>query len=717
VTRNPARRMAALLVLMLWIGGWSCATQLAATHLTGRSKGTPLCVVAGRPVFAPWKWYFWAAAFPTLPPQLRLANAIGYATFVLMLGGAVLGRRLSREPPKDTHGSARWSTLKELRKAGFGCEDGVVLCQSADAQYRRYNDADGKERWRITRHGELITDNSDGHVFFWTPSGGGKLISFVVPTALNWRESIVVYDTKREIWPLTAGWRSQYSRCLRFEPAAKHSVRINPLFQIPRDERDVAGAQTVATTLCRTHAEQNQGSHQHWKLTATDLITGAILHVLYAGARKSLAGVRQLLAGDGQAQVEVLLRMASTPHLGDRPHPQIVAYATAGLNMAPNERSGVFSSAISELGIFLDPRVAANTDVSDFSIEQLVMLPEPVSLYLVVEPGDEERMRPLIRLLLDTIGKALMRGLEVKPRTRRSFWARLRDVLWPAAEGGARRKRWRLLWLIDEMPTLGRLPFFELMLAAARGYGMKLALIAQSLNQVEAIYGTKHSINDNANTQLTSYARAYNTAKHISDMLGQYTATETRVSTSRKAGALFADGVTESEHAYAKPLLSADDIMHLPYDEVLLSAGGLHPYRGKKIMDYLDERFDNCTRAAPESVDAQRAELPVAPEHGWNTEPIEPALDALAELKKRFGIKDPEEAEGEKAATNKKAKTRLVIQARDAIDDAGAGAEEAAVGKKQRVKRKRGKAASTQTVIEAFDALDEVPEERAETPF
>lgn len=683
-----------MLALLLWMGGWSCATQVAATHLTARSKGPPLCVVAGRPVYAPWQWYFWSAAFPVMPPPLKAANAIGYATFALLIAAAALSRRLLRDPPKQTHGSARLSTLKELRAAGYGSEEGVVLCQSAEAQYRSYNDADGKQRWRLVRHGELITDDSDGHVFLWAPSGGGKLISFVVPTVLNWRASSVVYDTKREIWPITSGYVSQYARCLRFEPAAKHSVRFNPLFQIPRDDGDVAGAQIIATTLCGTHADQNQGSNQHWKLTATDLITGAILHVLYAGSRKSLAGVRQLLAGDGQAQVEVLLRMASTPHLGDRPHPQIVSYATAGLNMAGNERSGVFSSAISELGIFLDPRVAANTDVSDFSIEQLVTLPEPVSLYLVVEPGDEERMRPLIRLMLDQIGKTLMRGLEVRPRRRRSFWARLWDVLWPSSDASASkaRKRWRLLWLIDEMPTLGRLPFFELMLAAARGYGMKLAFIAQSLNQVEKIYGRNHSVNDNANTQLTFYARAYNTAKHISDMLGQCTATETRVSTSRKAGGLFVDGVTESEHAYAKPLLSADDIMRLPYDEVLLVADG-HSYRGKKIMDYLDARFDDCTLPAPESVEAQRAELPPAPEHGWHTEPIDPTMDVFAELKKRFGL---EGSEGEtKPADGKKR--------------AGRGRKKDDMAK--------AKAKAKQMVVEAYDAIDEAPEDRAEAPF
>jgi type IV secretion system protein VirD4 len=677
VTRHPARRMAAMLALVLWIIGWSCATQLAAAHLTDHFKGAALCVVAGKPFYAPWKWYLWVSAFPVVPPPLKAALAIGYATVGLLLVVAVLTRKLLRNPPKTTHGAARWASLQEMRRAGFGGENGVVLCQSADAKYTSYNDDAGEERWRLDRHGELICDNTSGHIFLWGSSGSGKLIAFVVPTACNWRESIIVYDTKREIWPLTAGWRAQFSRCLRVEPAAKHSVRINPLFQIPRDERDVAGAQSIAAILCQTHADANQGSNQHWKLTATDLITGAILHVLYAGARKSLAGVRQLLAGDGQTQVDVLLRMAATLHLGDRPHPQILAYATAGLNMAANERSGVFSTAISHLGIFLDPLVAANTDVSDFCIEQLVNLAEPVSLYFVVEPGDEERLRPLVRLLLDQIGKTLMRGLEVQPREERSFWKRLRDVLWPAVRTptSAKRKRHRLLWLIDEMPTLGRLPFFELMLAAARGYGMKLAFLAQSLNQIEAIYGRNHSINDNSNTQLTFYARSHNTAKHISDMLGQRTATETRVSTSRRAGGLFTDGVTESEHDYAMPLLAADEIMHLPYDDVLLTAGGRHPYRGKKVMDYLDERFRGCTLPAPESVEAQKAELPPRPAHGWNGEPLEPAVDVMAELKKRFGIEDPDESLGEEAPKAKKtskpkrkSKAKRVIVASDALD-------------------------------------------------
>ena len=122
-------------------------------------------------------------------------------------------------------------------------------------------------------------------------------------------------------------------------------------------------------------------------------------------------------------------------------------------------------------------------------------------------------MRPLVRLILDLIGKTLMRGLEVQlPTPRRGLGQRLRALLWPEpASAPTPARRYSLLWLIDEMPTLGKLPFFELMLAASRGYGMKLALIAQSHKQVEDIYGRNHSINDNATTQLTYYARSPNT--------------------------------------------------------------------------------------------------------------------------------------------------------------------------------------------------------------
>lgn len=70
---------------------------------------------------------------------------------------------------------------------------------------------------------------------------------------------------------------------------------------------------------------------------------GAILHVLYAEPDKTLAGVAAFLS-DPRRPIETTLRaMMATPHLGERPHPVVVAAARELLNKSENERSGVLS--------------------------------------------------------------------------------------------------------------------------------------------------------------------------------------------------------------------------------------------------------------------------------------------------------------------------------------------------------------------------------------
>jgi len=73
--------------------------------------------------------------------------------------------------------------------------------------------------------------------------------------------------------------------------------------------------------------------------------------------------------------------------------------------------------------LFLDPLVAYNTNDSDFSIAQLNSLPEPVSLYLVVPPSDQERLKPLFRLLLSQNNQTLTREVEThRPAPRQAGW-------------------------------------------------------------------------------------------------------------------------------------------------------------------------------------------------------------------------------------------------------------------------------------------------------
>jgi type IV secretion system protein VirD4 len=100
--------------------------------------------------------------------------------------------------------------------------------------------------------------------------------------------------------------------------------------------------------------------------------------------------------------------MMATAHLGEAgPHPVVASAARELLNKSDNERSGVLSTAMSYLGLYRDPVIAEVTKCSDWRIADLVEAKRPATLYLVVPPSDISRTKPLIRLILNQIGRGL----------------------------------------------------------------------------------------------------------------------------------------------------------------------------------------------------------------------------------------------------------------------------------------------------------------------
>ena len=115
----------------------------------------------------------------------------------------------------------------------------------------------------------------------------------------------------------------------------------------------------------------------HWEKTSHSLLVGAILHVLYAEADKTLAGVANFLSDPRRPIAATLRAMMTTPHLGDRPHPVVASAARELLNKSENERSGVLSTAMSFLGLYRDPVVAKVTRRCDWRIADLVECEQP----------------------------------------------------------------------------------------------------------------------------------------------------------------------------------------------------------------------------------------------------------------------------------------------------------------------------------------------------
>ena len=315
------------------------------------------------------------------------------------------------------------------------------------------------------------------------------------PALLTWPGSAIVHDIKGENWTLTAGWRARFGCVLLFDPTNPQSSAYNPLLEVRRGPAEGRDVQNVADILVDPEGALER--RNHWERTSHSLLVGAILHVLYSEADKTLAGVANVLS-DPRRPIETTLKaMMTTKHLGAAgPHPVVASTARELLNKSENERSGVLSTAMSFLGLYRDPVVAQVTRRCDWFIDDLVSAEKPATLYLVVPPSDISRTKPLVRLLLNQIGRRLTEELDAKSR------------------------RHRLLLMRDEFLALGRLDFFQSALAFMVGYGLKSFLIAQSLNQIEKAYGPNNAILDNCHVRVSFATNDERTAKRVSDALG-----------------------------------------------------------------------------------------------------------------------------------------------------------------------------------------------------
>ncbi|MGN8135238.1 conjugal transfer protein TraG [Paraburkholderia sp. 22099] len=566
-----------LMVFGIVVAGTWGATQWTAAHLGYQLRlGSPWFDCLGIPFYHPWQlfeWWYWYDAYA---PRLFLkggtiAATSGVGAAFVAIGMSVWRARQSRLV--TTYGSARWADARDVRKARLTQPAGVFLGLH-DGQYLRH---EGPE-----------------HVLTFAPTRSGKGVGLVIPTLLSWPASAVIHDIKGENWAITAGWRSRFSHCLLFNPTDARSAAYNPLLEVRRGAHEVRDVQNIADILVDPEGALER--RNHWEKTSHALLVGAILHVLYAGEDKTLRGVANFLSDPACPFELTLHRMMTTRHLGDAPHSVVASAAREVLNKSDNERSGVLSTAMSFLGLYRDPTVAEVTSRCDWRIADLIASEHPVSLYLVVPPSDISRTKPLVRLILNQIGRRLTESLD-------------------GSDGIARRHK--LLLMLDEFPALGRLDFFETALAFMAGYGIRSFLIAQSLNQIDKAYGQNHSILDNCHVRVTFATNDERTAKRISETLG--TATELRAQRNYAGHRLapWLGHLMVSRQETARPLLTPGEVMQLPPDDAVVMVSSLAPIKAKKLRYHTDTNFKRRVLPPPALAVGRYTDAPPLRPNDW----------------------------------------------------------------------------------------------------
>lgn len=500
-----------------------------------------------------WLWYYRA------DPDVRRWIGIGALVAFGLAAVVALGVARSQRPP--LHGAARWASEAELTQGGLRARQGIVLGSSG----RR-----------------LLTFGGPEHVMLHAPTRSGKGVGVVIPNLLTWPDSVVVLDVKRENWTATAGFRATHGQeVILFDPLDPEgrTARFNPLGHIERTDAIAVldELQKLAVMLFPVppHADP------FWAEAARTGFIGVGAYVAETQELPFSLGVvyGELTEGDPRTRLPQI--MAARVDAGRPLSAGCVAALSDFCSASENTFAGIKQTLTSRLGLWLNPRVCAATNVSDFDLRDL--RERRISLYLCVSPDNLARIAPLFGLLLQELVDLNTREL-------------------PTAD----RHQVPVLLLMDEFARLGHAGVIARGFSYVAGYGLRLLPVLQSPAQLRAEYGADlaEEIMANCGAEIAFAPKELKIAQELSERLGYWTYQGR--SRSRPSGLSIGHrSVSESDQRRA--LMLPQELIQMPASRLIVLRAGMPPVRGRKVVYWRERVF--ARRVLPPPVVAARPEI------------------------------------------------------------------------------------------------------------
>ncbi|BBF63827.1 type IV secretory system conjugative DNA transfer family protein [Acidithiobacillus ferridurans] len=617
-----------MFIIISFLATWA-ATEYAAyafqySSALGATLGMPHIYMPFDIVI--WSWKYDIGLTGPVPHVFMVAHVMmgvgGLLALILPVAYAYRRTRKQDGVQNDMHGSAHFCSDAEAHatdllpseKNAGGVLFGAYTMENGETYYFRHK---GPE-----------------HILAYAPTRSGKGVGIVIPTLLSWDQSSFTYDIKGENWHLTSGYREKVlgQRCIRFAPWDLDSAHFNPLDEIRLDHNLVKDVMNISTMIVDP---DGKGLSDHWAKTGFDLMTGVVIFVKLAKeldgktleTKRCMATVQAILSDGGPIRkiaeekeaekaetrdetdetkmmegfAAVMTYVRDTAHKvmesGEETDEwRLFGWKAAGeaaqsyLNKAGNEASGVLSTAMSFLSIYRDPLVARNTSYSDFTIESLMGGPDvdgkpctrKTSFYMVNPPTDADRLKPLTRLLLNQTVRRLTE-----------------EMAFDESGQGHSIHPYRLLLLIDEFPSLGKLDVFQKALAFIAGYGLKALLIIQSKSQLYAEYTKDEAITDNCHIRIAYTPNRIDSAKELSETIGNFTATHTQRQYSGGRMSVLLQHVNTNEQMVSRALLTPEELMRMPASDEIVFVSGHAPIYCQKIIYYTDPNLSKRCAIPP----------------------------------------------------------------------------------------------------------------------
>lgn len=465
---------------------------------------------------------------------------VGFFCAGLLIASRIVQEQLTR------FGTTHWMTERELKRKNFfgDARTGFVLAKTTGP----------------TRKGRYIASGKYPHCLLIAPTGSGKGVGFVKPNLLSYKGSAVVLDVKGELYEDTARFRETMGQTVyRFSPRDfdQPSFRYNPLDRIKtytNPAKRMAELEKIATLFL-----QADDSSAASFLPNSRAIFVACGILAYEQGQLTLGRIHKLAFGGGEYNAKF---KAYAGVVKDR-SAKLIFEQMAGMN---EKTLTSYISILNSAGMdaWSNPHTCAVTDASDFDFSTFRKKPQTV--YLTTPFNDIPAIAPLIRL----------------------FFADLIATLQHHEPG--RDEPFPVLILMDEFQRIGRMPVVAESISLLRSYGGNLALVTQTIPDLDNVYGeqVRKTLQGGAGIKLYLTPSEPDTIAELSDAVGMTTKRVVSRSKNIKDG-LFSNSISERTEEH--PLLTRDQARRLPREDVVIVVDGDMPIRAKRLVYYDDTAY------------------------------------------------------------------------------------------------------------------------------
>ena len=433
---------------------------------------------------------------------------------LVFLVAAALGRLRGRPQSAESHGSARVATHQEIARRGMlDGEGGLIFGRPFSEPPPRMQAAAGlllpwvgseeavnqfTAAWFGGKRylNRLLRVKDFTHILTVAPAGSGKGVGSVILNLLAYRGNTLTFDPKGENYAATARHRQAVfgQRIIRLDPTGVHGTgdSYNPLDSIDPARGDFLETcrDVAAMLVIRTGKEPDN----HW-LDSCEIVCMSIIAFICSCVvdpeKRNFKTFRLIVSSPENYQEAITV-------MKERPECQGIFTLLANqLRWYQGKELNSVLTTVNRMTGFLDsPLIAANTARTSFPPR--ILKTGQADAYLIVPPPMMNSMAPLIRLWLGCLTRTFTQD---DPSERK-----------------------KLLLIVDEAAVLGRMKVIEEGITLMRGFGLRIWLIFQSLDQLRVCYGENaQTVLDNLGTQHYFGISSYETAKSLSERIGDAT--------------------------------------------------------------------------------------------------------------------------------------------------------------------------------------------------